>query len=230
MLTVLSWNIQAGGGSRYRQIVEAVAQKQADIVTFSEYRNNATGAKLRYALLQAGYRHQAVTDAEANTNSVLIAAKLPFQSEAYPLSDPVYGHNILTAHFAAFSLMGVYLPHKKKHSLLPFITKLVDHSDQPFIVAGDYNTGFNGIDQKGSSFWYEPELKALGNVGYVDAFRLVHQDAAEYSWYSHQGNGFRYDHTYLSTALQPIVKDCYYEHSWREKKLSDHSAMVLELG
>lgn len=63
-----------------------------------------------------------------------------------------------------------------------------------------------------------------------DAFRFVNQDVEEYSWYSHQKNGYRYDHIYIDNSLKPIVKNCFYNHSWRVEKLSDHSPMFLELG
>jgi len=230
MLKVLSWNIQAGGGSRYRSIVKSVVAEKASIVAFSEFRNNESGIQLRSTLLKAGYRYQAVTAAKSNENSVLIAAIMPFDSELHPNSDEDFPNNIISAHFTAFSVMSVYLPHKKKHKLLPFIKDLIASSEKPYIVAGDYNTGINLVDQKGKSFWYEDEFKALSKVGYLDAFRLVYGDVKEYSWYSHQGNGFRYDHTYISEDLKPIVKDCYYKHEWREGKLSDHSPMILELG
>ena len=78
--------------------------------------------------------------------------------------------------------------------------------------------------------WYTDKLTALEKENYVDAFRHIHGQKEEYSWFSHQGNGYRYDHTYLSESLLPIVKNCYYIHEWREEGLSDHSSMVLELG
>ena len=230
MLKILSWNIQAGGGSRTRSIVSAISKEQAAILVLSEYRNNDAGIRLRGLLMKAGYRHQAVTESKANNNSVLIAARIPFASELHSMADPIYGNNILSAHFAAFSVMGVYLPHKKKHVLFSAIKQIIKTADRPYIIAGDYNSGFNHIDQLGSSFWYSAELASWADIGYVDAFRLVHQDAKEYSWYSNQGNGFRYDHTYIDEVLKTIVKDCYYKHAWREQKLSDHSAMVLEVG
>lgn len=230
MLKLLSWNIQAGGGTRSRSIVNAVGKEKAAIVILSEYRNNDAGVRLRDLLLKAGYRHQAVTQARSNDNSVIIASIMPFSAELHAGSDPSYGHNIISAHFDAFSIMGVYLPHKKKHVLFPAIKKIVSSADRPYIIAGDYNSGFNYIDQLGKSFWYTDELASWAEAGYEDAFRLVNQDAKEYSWYSHQGNGFRYDHTYIHESLKPILKDCYYLHKVRADKLSDHSAMILEVG
>lgn len=230
MIKLCSWNIQAGGGSRVLSIVKAIAKSKSNIVALSEFRNNDAGNTLRNYLLKNGYRYQAVTHSDRNDNSVLIASLLPFDSEMYPSCDPQYSGNIITAHFSAFSVMGVYLPHKKKHQLLEFITEEVANNENPFVICGDYNTGVNFIDQKGKSFWYTDQLDKLKKAGCKDAFRLVNGNVEEYSWYSHQGNGFRYDHTFVDDNLVPIITDCYYEHDWRINKLSDHSPMFLEMG
>ena len=199
-------------------------------MVLSEFRNGETGDRLRTSLLKIGYRHQVVTGAKNGVNSVLIVSTFAAGSELYSDADLKFTHNIATAVFPAFKVMGVYLPHKKKNTLLPYINKLIKEDDAHYIIAGDYNTGKNHIDQVGKSFWYEDELFRMEKNGYIDAFRHMHDDVKEYSWYSHQGNGYRYDHTYIDEALIPIVKDCYYLHEWRENKLSDHSPMVLELG
>ena len=229
MFRVLSWNIRQGGGSRLSKITSHILEVGAEVVVLSEYRNNHSGSKIRSAMLAGGYRYQGVTAAPADVNSAAIFSKLPGNITLYPEADPGYGHNILSITFDAFTIFGMYLPHKKKHVLFDLLLEQAA-ADHPSIMVGDMNTGINGVDQKGNSFWYEDKLKQLGKKGYVDAFRVKHSDAREYSWYSHQGNGYRYDHTYVAEALVPIVKDCYYLHDWRENKLSDHSPMVLELG
>lgn len=230
MIKLCSWNIQAGGGSRVLPIIKAIAKSKSNIVALSEFRNNDSGNLLRNYLLRYGYRYQAVTHSSRNDNSVLVASLLPFNSEIYPSSDPQYSGNIIAAHFSAFSVLGVYLPHKKKHQLLEFITKLSSDHTSPFIICGDYNTGVNYVDQKGKSFWYTDQLSKLKKSGQKDAFRLVNGEVEEYSWYSHEKNGYRYDHTFVDESLVPIVTNCYYNHQWRIDKLSDHSPMFLELG
>jgi exodeoxyribonuclease III len=230
MLTILSWNILQGGGSRILSIVAQIQQSKPTICVLSEFRNNEAGATLRHQLLRIGYRHQFVTESPRDDNSVLIATLLPCTSELHPKSDPIYSGNIISVHFDFMSIMGVYLPHKKKHILFDYIIDLVKSSPKPYIITGDYNTGKNHVDQVGNSFWYEDKLVALENLDYMDAFRALHGNVAEYSWYSHQGNGFRYDHTYLHESLQPILTECSYIHSWREAKLADHSPMWIKLG
>jgi exodeoxyribonuclease III len=230
MFKILSWNIQQGGGSRTAGIAAALTDTAFDVIILSEFKNNENGTYLQKHLMKNGFHFQVVTGANSSDNTVLIATKHPGEPQLYTNADPVFTHNIATAKFAAFNVMGVYLPHKKKHTLLPFITNEVTNSQMPFIIAGDYNTGKNFIDQKGDSFWYQHELLQLEKAGYIDAYRLNNLNTEEYSWYSHQGNGYRYDHTYIHQTIAPIVSACYYLHNWRLNKLSDHSPMVLELG
>lgn len=230
MLKILSWNILQGGGSRILKIIDAIKAGNFDIVALSEFKNNDNGLKIRTYLSKIGLMYQAYTEAKSDENSVLIASKHNFEPTLYPNADLNFSQNLVTAQFSAFNLMAVYLPHKKKHQLLPFITNLVQASPIPFIVVGDYNIGHNFIDQKGDSFWYQAELQAFENAGMKDAFRHKNGKAEEYSWFSHQGNGYRYDHTYVHESIVPIVKNCYYLHEWRQNGLSDHSPMVLELG
>ena len=229
MLTVLSWNIRQGGGSRLKGIKSYINQSTAQIVVLSEFRNNMSGLNLRHSLLLNGYRYQGVGSAKSDANSVLIASKLPFNSHLYIDIDTEYAANVIMAEFAAFNLYGCYLPHKKKHKLFSFLIEEAQ-KEKHIIIAGDLNSGINGVDQKGSSFWYEDEMKMLDKLGVKDAFRAKHGDVKEYSWFSHQENGYRYDHTLVEEALLPIVKDCFYDHQVRENKLSDHSAMILVLG
>lgn len=219
-----------GGGNRILPITNALLAGSYDIIALSEFKNNNSGQKIREILLKNGFFNQFVTNAKSDENSVMIASKFNGEIELYPDADPQFSNNIITVKFAAFNLMAVYLPHKKKHQLLPFISNSVQKSQQPFIIMGDYNTGHNFIDQKGDSFWYQAELQAFERNGYNDAFRYKWGKSEEYSWFSHQGNGFRYDHTYVHESLLPIVKNCYYLHEWRQNKISDHSPMVLELG
>ncbi len=229
MLSILSWNIRQGGGSRLAQICQKIIDSKATIVVLSEFRNNQSGIQIRNYLLKAGYRHQHVSAAERDVNSVAIFSKLACNFQGYSNIDPEYSANVISASYDAFVVYGMYLPHKKKHVLFDF---LIDQAarEKPAIMVGDFNTGINGIDQKGSSFWYEDKLKKLHKEGMQDAFRAKHDAIKEYSWYSHQGNGYRYDHSYVHASILPIVKECYYEHTWREEKLSDHSPMMLVLG
>ncbi|WP_046502733.1 endonuclease/exonuclease/phosphatase family protein [Streptomyces odonnellii] len=71
----------------------------------------------------------------------------------------------------------------------------------------------------------------LGDAGYVDAFRRIHPDAAEYSWVGKTGDGYRYDHAHVTASLGGSVTACTYLHDVRTgpERLTDHSALSLQL-
>lgn len=230
MLKILSWNIQQGGGSRIAEIFKFLLSESPECIILSEFKNNERGLSLRSKLLQAGYIHQAITAAPSDKNSVLIASKLSGNVHLFPGEEPDFPYACIRVEMEALDVYGVYLPHKKKHNWFPIILKHLKERDRPAVIAGDYNTGINYVDQKGNSFMYSEYLPQLLSLGYHDAFRHVHGDVSEFSWYSHQGNGYRYDHTYIHQDLIPLIKNCYYNHDARKNKLADHSPMILELG
>lgn len=229
MIKIISWNIQQGGGSRVAEITRALVGSGAQIIGLNEFKNNSAGEAIRIKLLQAGYIHQFVGLADAKTNTVLLASKLPFEASYFSKNSKDYPQAIVKAQFSAFSLFTMYLPHKKKHDLFANIVEEMKVNDLG-IFMGDFNSGKQFIDQKGDSFWYSEYFDKMELLDYVDAWRLKQGDAKEYSWYSHQGNGYRYDHIYTHKNLSQVITNCYYEHSWRMRKLSDHSPMILELG
>ncbi len=228
-LSILSWNIQQGGGTRIKQILSYLKYADYEIITLSEFQNTAKGATLRKHLIDLGYVFQAVSMKDSTKNSVLVAAKIPFNSTIYTGIDPEFSSNIILAEFNFCRLFACYLPHKKKHQLFDHLIK-VSKEGKPCIITGDLNSGINGLDQKGTSFWYEEDLKTLDKNGIKDVFRFKNGDVREYSWYSHQGNGYRYDHFLAHESILPLCTACYYEHAVREAKISDHSPMIMELG
>lgn len=228
MLKFLSWNILQGGGSRVVDICKFIANQKTHIVVLSEFRNHDKGKYIRKYLLDLGFNFQAVSLTYSDTNSVLIASRIPFNSRLFLGSNLNFSHAVIAADFDAFHLYGVYLPHKKKHKLFDLLIDEVT-VNKPSLIMGDFNTGKNFIDQKGDSFWYTAELNKLEKTGNADAFRYINGDVTAYSWFSHQGNGYRYDHIYVSEELLPVIKACDYLHKAREQKLSDHSPMYLTL-
>ncbi len=229
MIKIISWNIQQGGGSRIADICDVLVGSGAQIIGLQEFQHGPSGEKIRTYLLRKGYIHQFVGMADSKVNTVLIASKLPFDAKHFSASSKTFPHAIVQASFRAFDLFVCYLPHKKKHTLFDLMIEEMAKNDRGIFV-GDFNSGKQFIDQKGDSFWYSEYFEKMEDRQYVDAWRWKHHDLKEYSWFSHQGNGYRYDHIYVHKNITPVIARCDYEHSWRLKKRSDHSAMVLELG
>jgi exodeoxyribonuclease-3 len=63
----------------------------------------------------------------------------------------------------------------------------------------------------------------------TDAFRYLNPNTREYSWIGKTGNGYRYDHFFVSNHMSEFIGKCFYDHLPQKKNLSDHSGVVLEI-
>lgn len=72
-------------------------------------------------------------------------------------------------------------------------------------------------------------LQGLARFDLCDVFRLLHgYKAQEFSWYVVRKSGRkgrRFDHVFASASLKPVA--CRYLHTFREKRLSDHSPIEV---
>jgi exonuclease III len=105
---------------------------------------------------------------------------------------------------------------------------------EPFLMLGDYNAGASGVDAERYQFKAGHGFVALAGGGLVDLWRREHGDRREHTWFSYArgggpARGFRIDHAFASTALATRVRACGYDHAVRERRLSDHSALLVEL-
>jgi len=122
-----------------------------------------------------------------------------------------------------------------------FLPYLRARNQENLILCGDWNIAHKPIDltnwranQKCSGFL--PEERAwldelLTNGGFVDAFRVVNQDAEQYTWWSNFGRaweknvGWRIDYQMISQSLQHTVK---HATIYKDERFSDHSPVIIE--
>ncbi len=110
-----------------------------------------------------------------------------------------------------------------------------------YIICGDWNIAHKQIDiknwrsnQKNSGFL--PEERAwmdqlFGPAGYVDAFRVVNQEADQYTWWSNRGQarannvGWRIDYHVITPELAAGVTGA---SIYTDERLSDHAPLILD--
>lgn len=114
-------------------------------------------------------------------------------------------------------------------------------SGRELIICGDFNIAHQQIDLKNwranqTHSGFLPEERAwldvlFGDMGFVDAFRVVNQEKDQYTWWSHRGRsweknvGWRIDYQVISPQLQDKVGAVMVEKNHR---FSDHAPLVID--
>ena len=158
----------------------------------------------------------------------------------------------LEARFGKLSVVSMYLPsgsskeerqvfkYKVMDWMLPTLHKWRD-SGRHYVLCGDWNIAHHPIDlknwrsnQKNSGFLPEERawLTALfGEHRWVDAFRTLKPNAAEYTWWSQRGQarakdvGWRIDYHVVTPSLTPALRKT---SIYRDKHFSDHAPLTVD--
>jgi exodeoxyribonuclease-3 len=139
----------------------------------------------------------------------------------------------------ALEILGVYVPSRdasvakteRKRRFIQALADAVEGAPCRAVLIGDLNI-IEPSHQPAYAWFEEWEYDfydGLLAAGWVDAYRLRSPEAIEHSWVSYDGEGYRYDHAFVSAPLADRVVDCAFAHETRELKLTDHSAMTLVL-
>ncbi len=234
-MRIAALNIQNGGGARRVPLIAAaVAGLSPDVVLLSEFYVNSSGARLLSLLDEAGLTNQAHGDPltlEA-PYTVAIASRHRLNDVRAPLAGTNSRQRVLQATIDDVEVVAVYLPLAKplvtfwRETFLPFVATMVA---RPCVLAGDFNTGRNFVDESGSALFGSKEFESMTESSWTDAYRSLRPAGDDRSWYHRSGNGFRIDHAFLSPSLAPRLTSATYHHETRLAGLSDHSALVVDL-
>ncbi len=158
----------------------------------------------------------------------------------------------IEARFGRLSVISLYLPSGSSSEarqqvkfdvmarFMPYLEALREDGRE-YIIGGDWNIAHKAIDlknwrsnQKNSGFL--PEERAwmdhlFGPAGYVDAFRVVNQEADQYTWWSNRGRaweknvGWRIDYQVISPGLADTVRGA---QIYTRKRFSDHAPLTID--
>jgi len=228
---ILSWNILHGGGRRMEAILAHIAEKKPDILTLQEVRRGSHESALTDGLQSQGFSQIYIPDTKtARENTILVAAREPFEVDAFPNEDgPTH---MLRARFDGLTMYPVHFPQKKAQ--VPLFHALLDLPNrvrqEPTLVVGDLNCGIPFEDSDTKTFQNTHLFQQMLVQGWVDAWRSRHADAVEFTWISaKRQNGFRYDHALATTAFDERISDVSYDHQPRLDGVSDHSSLMIIL-
>ena len=245
-LRIVSWNIRAGGGRRVGLIAEHIERWQADVVALSEFRGTPPSRLLKGLLEQQGLGFQLST-AEGclpSSNRLLLASRWPLRLIRLRNAPSEPGRWCLAqvGTAAPFALGGMHVPNRVSGRKYPFHASVLNTIQSwrrgPALLVGDTNSGRIGVDEEVPCFGKLEDgwICALEDASWRDAFRHLHGDEREYTWYSPNGrNGFRLDQAFVNRRLLPRLIDTRYEWACgadgqeRRDTVSDHAALLIDL-
>ena len=158
----------------------------------------------------------------------------------------------IQADFKGLSVISLYMPsgtssaealQKKLRFMDDFMVhlKTLRRAQREVILCADWNICHKPIDlknwrsnQKNSGFL--PEERAwldvlYDEVGYVDSFRIVNQEAEQYTWWSNRGQawaknvGWRLDYQVITPKLVDKVKAA---SIYKDQRFSDHAPQIMQ--
>ncbi len=130
-----------------------------------------------------------------------------------------------------YQFMDRFLPHMRDFH----------QRNQPHIICGDWNIAHKNIDiknwksnQKHSGFLPEERAwldQVFGEAGFSDAFRVVNQEAEQYTWWSNRGQawsknvGWRIDYQVISADFADKVQAA---AIYKDERFSDHAPLIID--
>ena len=158
----------------------------------------------------------------------------------------------LQADYPAVSVVSLYLPSgtsgdERQTVKYDFMARFeqvlagILRRGKEFIVCGDWNIAHKQIDlknwrsnQKNSGFLPDERAwmdKVFGEMGLVDAFRVLNPEAEQYTWWSNRGQswaknvGWRIDYQVVTPGLADRIKAV---SIYKAERFSDHAPLTVE--
>ena len=158
----------------------------------------------------------------------------------------------LQANFGELSIVSLYLPSgssSEERQIIKFdfldrfisILKKMRRQKREYIICGDWNIAHKKIDiknwkgnQKNSGFLPEERSwmdNLFNKLGMVDSFRIVNQEAEQYTWWSNRGQawtknvGWRIDYQIVTPGLKDKIRTA---SIYKDERFSDHAPLIID--
>ena len=252
-MKLISWNVNGIRAAVKKGFLDYLNQEQPDILCIQE--SKAHKEQLTSEILEDhGYRtywHSGVKKGYSGVATFCKEEPLFIQEGLGIEKYDVEGRVLLTEH-KDFLLYNIYFPNGQKDEtrlkykldfyddLLPIINDQVE-SGNNVIVTGDWNTAHHSIDlarpkeninTSGFMLVEREKLDIYVEEGWVDTFRLFHEEGERYSWWTYRFGardrnvGWRIDYFFVNEGMADLCIDADIHH---DVFGSDHCPVSLVL-
>lgn len=258
-MKIATWNIN-GVKARLDNLLHWLGDSAPDIACLQEIKS-VDEQFPRMEIEALGYHVE--THGQKGFNGVAILSKLRFDEVNRGLpgnngdEQARFIEGVFSTAEGALRVASLYLPNGNPLGTEKFTYKLewMDRlqswtearlaTEEPLVLAGDYNVIPERADAKNPDAWlddalFQPEsrqaFRRLANLGMTDALRAVTQADGIYTFWDYQGgswqknNGIRIDHLMLSPeAANRLASASVEKHTRAWEKPSDHVPAVVDL-
>ncbi|HET9164296.1 MAG TPA: endonuclease/exonuclease/phosphatase family protein [Solirubrobacterales bacterium] len=237
-LSILTLNVCCPSVPRAERQLDWLGGRSEQIFVLTEVGAASGSALLAERLRAAGWAVRAPVPRDGE-RGVMICARVAI-GEEHPPPVSYLRERAEAVSVGKIEMIGVYVPSRddsptkvarKRRFLTELLTALEERKSCSTVLIGDLNIverSQRGVDRVFREWEYEL-YEELPNLGWLDGYRVLHPDRVEVSWADSEGQGFRFDHTFITEDLRDNLVRCEYLHETREGNLSDHSAMLIEL-
>jgi exodeoxyribonuclease-3 len=232
---------------------EWLAKQDADVLCIQE--TKAQEHQLSDEVFSPAGYHSYFFDAERKgySGTALYCRKEPIQVVKGLGWDPADSEGrYIQADFDGLSVISLYMPSgsssdEAQQKKFNFMDRIMPHfqamreDGREYVICADWNICHKEIDlknwkpnQKNSGFLPEERAwieRLFTEVGYVDAFRVINQEAEQYTWWSNRGQawaknvGWRLDYQVVTPGLADKILR---EEVYKEERFSDHSPLIMD--
>jgi exonuclease III len=243
---LIVFNAQHASPARARRQAAWLAdQPTADLLVITEVGPGPGGDALTTALTDHGYA-SVLAPRPAGRDYRTVLASRSAELTPVPSGVTVLPHRApcATLHIGGrpITLLGLYVPSRGpqqrrnqdkrafQEAVSAALPELVANCDGPLVVAGDLNVLEPGHTPHHRIFgeWEYDFYRSFAAAGLTDAFRHLHPQAVEHSWFGRSGR-YRFDHAFITAPHRERLLSCDYLHQPRQLGLTDHSALALHV-
>ncbi len=250
-MKIVSWNVNGLRAVLRKRFLEFLDEERPDVICLQE--TKCMAEDLAEVTWPRGYRaHFNSARKKGYSGTAILTRRAPVEVRPHM---GVRAHDaegrVLTAEFADFHLVNVYVPNSKRdlsrleyrqkwdRDFLRYLKKLEAH--KPVVFCGDLNVAHQALDlthpkANVRNHGFTPEeragMDAFIAAGFVDTFREFEKGGGHYTWWRPFGGarerniGWRIDYFLVSAALRPRLRRA---AILRDVVGSDHCPVVIDL-
>lgn len=253
-MRIISYNVNGIRAAIKKGLIDWLKTDPADIICFQETKATQGDVDTR-AFEALGYHHHWFSANKKGYSGVAVFSKIKPDHVIYGNGHKVSDDEgrIIQLDFGDIRLINAYFPsgtsgEERQQFKYVWLGELLNYLHElkkthtKIVLCGDYNIAHKEIDihdpkgnKKSSGFLPEERewMTQFLDNGWIDTFRVFHQEPHQYSWWSQRfpsvrlnNKGWRIDYISVTDALKDKLKDA---TILPDVKHSDHCPVYVEL-